>query len=224
MAEGLEETQACWNADKAVESLLARLNLNKYQMYLTGENNFRYQIFPEYKLSRRTVARPTHLQAVKDHLVRYYNAVISDGCEADDLCGADQCESNSQGEDTILVHIDKDLNMIPGLHFSPEIMRKGIVVREERRYFVSPNEAIKFFYTQLLTGDSTDGIKGAAGIGKVKAEKILRDITDETELLETVRGYFSCDEELILNGQCLWIWRKQNDIWNLPEVNETSKC
>lgn len=213
MAEGMDESQAHWNAANSLDFLLARVNNPPFQLYLTGENNFRYQVYPEYKSNRRNVPRPVHLQSVKDFLVREYKAVMSDGCEADDLCGIDQCTSE---DETFIIHIDKDLDMIPGKHFSPEINRLGKTVREEREYYVSPIDGIRAFYTQLLVGDPGDNIKGAKGIGKVKAEKILEGLSDEMELLGAVKDYYSCDEELLINGQCLWIWRKQNDLWNIP--------
>jgi len=221
MAEGQGVTQAYWNADTDLEGLLARLNCPSYQLYLTGDSNFRYDIFPEYKANRASTPRPEYLKDVKQYLVENYNAVISDGCEADDLCGIDQCQSNAAGEDTILVHIDKDLDMIPGVHFSPEIIRLSKVVRPERQYIVSPNDALKVFYTQLLTGDPGDGVKGASGIGKVKAEKILRELTTEQEMYTACLDYFSCEEELEMNAQVLWIWREPMGIWRKPSF-ETS--
>jgi 5'-3' exonuclease len=77
------------------------------------------------------------------------------------------------------------------------------------------------FYTQLLTGDPGDGVKGASGIGKVKAEKILRDLTTEQEMYTTCLDYFSCEEELEMNAQVLWIWREPMGIWRKPSF-ETS--
>ena len=217
MAEGMGVDQAYFNVNKSLEGLLARLNTSNYTLYLTGENNFRYKIFPEYKRYRRDLPRPEHLQAVKEYLKSEYQAVISDGCEADDLCGIDQCQSEKAGEETMIVSIDKDLDMVPGWHFSPAIVRLGVEVRPERQYLVSPLEAIRFFYYQLLVGDSGDGIKGVPGIGKVKAAKILEGLDNEKDLYEAVESYYSCEEELLLNGQCLWIWREENGIWQIPD-------
>ena len=216
MAEEVGETQAIWNAENMLATISARLNGPPMTLYLTGENNFRYKIFPEYKANRKNLVRPKYLTAVKQYLISEHNAIISDGNEADDLCGIDQCQSNAAGQDTVLYHIDKDLNMIPGKHYNPPLTRNGVVIKEEKEYIVSPADALRFFYTQLLVGDPTDGIKGAPGIGKVKAERILQGLTTEEELFSAVRDYFSCDEELILNARCLWIWRKENDEWNIP--------
>jgi 5'-3' exonuclease len=63
----------------------------------------------------------------------------------------------------------------------------------------------------LLVGDPTDNIKGASGIGKVKASRILEGITDESALYDAVRGHYSSMEELEMNARCLWIHRKEDD-------------
>lgn len=221
MAEGQGLTQALWNVDNALEWALARLNNPPHQIYLTGKNNFRYQIYPEYK-ANRPKERPEYLEDVKQHLVKEYGAIISDGCEADDLCGVAQCEAAKNGEESIIYSGDKDLDMIPGWHFSPQLNREGRVIREERQYLVSPIEGLRAFYYQMLVGDSTDNVKGAPGIGKVKAAKILDGLTDEKDLYEAIEPYFSCDEEIELNGAVLWIWREMNNVWRIPTF-ETSK-
>lgn len=215
----MSDTQANWNADQAIEKLCATLNSTNYTLYLTGDNNFRYKVFPEYKIGRRNTPRPEHLQSVKEYLVKEYGAVLSDGCEADDLCGIDQCTAISNGEDTRISHIDKDIDMIPGLHHSPAIIRLGEVVRPERFYTVSPTEAIRFFYYQMLVGDSTDGIKGAKGIGKVNAVCILADLTEEEDLFNAVEAHYSCEEEMLLNGKLLWIMREKDKQWEIPSFD-----
>lgn len=217
MAENESVQQACWNVANAVEKLSARLNGIPMTFYLTGEDNFRYKIFPEYKANRRDQPRPKYLEAVKEYMVENYSAVISHGCEADDLCGIDQTQSSELGEQTLLCHIDKDLDMIVGKHYNPAIIRNLVEVRPEREYIISPNDAMYNFYYQLLVGDPTDGIKGAIGIGKVKAKSILDGCTTELEMYERVRDYFSCDEELLINAQCLWIWRKPDGLWQPPK-------
>lgn len=216
-AEGQDVSQAYWNAENAIEVLSARVNGLPMTLYLTGDSNFRYKIFPEYKANRKSQPRPTHLQAVKDYLVAQHNAKISNDVEADDLCGIDQVQSNQQGEETILYHIDKDLDMIPGKHMNPGIIRGEVLIREEREYIVSPNDAIRHFYRQLLIGDPSDGIKGAPGIGKVKAERILEGLTDPKELYEACLPHYGSDEELLMNARCLWIWQKENDEWSPPD-------
>lgn len=190
-------------------------------MYLTGENNFRYSIFPEYKANRLRTPRPTFLKETRQCLIDNYRTIVSDGCEADDLLGIEQTISNNAGEETIIVSIDKDLDQIPGWHFFPGLRRQGVEIRAPKQYLVSPVEARRFFYYQLLVGDSADGIKGAKGIGPKNAEKILADLTEEIDLYNAVKDYFSCEEELMMNARVLKIWTQLNEEWKPP--NATTK-
>jgi 5'-3' exonuclease len=225
--------------EEMIDNTLAETSSDQFSIFLSGENNFRYSIYPEYKANRNQ-PKPRHLLDCKQYLIDKYKAVVSDGCEADDLLGIEQCETmrlrgdlpgrahndvNPLASDTIICSIDKDLRMIPGNHYSFEISGKitrgpragETWVRPAERVSVTELEGTRKFYTQLLTGDSTDNVKGAAGIGPVKAERILADCTTEQEFVNAVRNYFSSDEELLMTGQCLWIFRKPNDRWQIPE-------
>lgn len=210
MAEGQEEINAIWNLNNGLDYLLASWNISDYQLFVTGSGNFRYVVYPEYK-ANRPPTRPVYLQACKEYLVYKHRASMSTGCEADDLIGIEAYKRLALGEEYVIVSIDKDLDMLEGLHYSPEITRNGKVAKEARRYHVSPNDAIRFFYHQLLIGDPTDNIKGARGIGKAKSSKILEGVFDEPTLYSRVREHYSSEEEMSMNAKCLWIWRKEND-------------
>jgi 5'-3' exonuclease len=206
--------------EEMIDNTLAETGADEFSIFLSGENNFRYEIYPEYK-ANRPKERPRHLKDLKNYLIEKYQAVVSDGCEADDLLGIEQC----QGTDTIICSIDKDLRMIPGKHYSFEI--RGTITRGPRAgegwvrpaelVTVEPFDGLRRFYTQCLTGDSTDNIKGASGIGSVKAARLLSECRTEQALFEATRSCFSCDEELEVTGACLWIFRKPNDRWKIPE-------
>jgi 5'-3' exonuclease len=211
MAEDESSGLACSNVRNGLDSLLRRLEPSSFELWITGENNFRFNVYPEYKANRIHVPKPRWLEACRDYLVNVHEAKVSEGCEADDMLGIIQTQSNDNGIETIIASPDKDLMMIPGWHYIPELSRKGQIVREQRRCFVSPNEGAKFFYTQLLTGDPTDNIKGVRGIGKVKANELLDDIDIEGDLFRRVREEYNCDEELELNARCLWIQRSPNE-------------
>ena len=221
--------------EEMIDNTISETGADEFSIFLSGPTNFRNEIYPEYKANRKA-EKPRFLKDCKEHLVKHYNAVTSEGCEADDLLGIAQ---DKYGEDhwtgarkfsTIICSIDKDLRMIPGNHYSFEIggkiargPRAGETwVRPAERCIVESFDGLRRFYTQVLTGDSTDNVKGAAGIGPVKAERILADCITEQELLEAVRDYFSCDEELEMVGACLWIFRKPNDRWRIPKF-ETSE-
>jgi 5'-3' exonuclease len=195
---------------------------DEFSLYLTGDNNFRYSIYPEYK-GQRPDERPRHLHPLRQYVQEKYNAVVADGCEADDLLGIEQCKS----QNTIICSLDKDLRQIPGNHYSFEIT--GVSVNGKRWTkpaefaTVSEAEGLKFFYYQLLVGDPADNLRGVYGMGKVKATNLLKDLHTEEEMFEAVRSCYSSDEEMEMQGACLWIWRKPNDIWRLPTFETTKR-
>lgn len=221
---------AIWRMEEMIDNTLAAVSADSLSIFLSGEGNFRYDIYPEYK-ANRTQPKPRHLKDLKQYLVDTYKAEVSSGCEADDLLGIAQCQALYypapnvavySDKETIICSLDKDLRMIPGQHYSFEISgtSKGTKwVKPAELCTVEPFDGLRRFYIQCLTGDSTDNVKGASGIGKVKAARILADCTTEQELLESTRSYFSCDEEFLMTGQCLWIFRKPNDIWRFPETS-----
>jgi DNA polymerase-1 len=209
-AEDQPEAIACARAGEMILGILADSSADKYELWLTGPNNFRYNIYPEYKGDRTDKKRPKWEKQVKQYFRDQWNANTTDGIEADDMLGIRLTEEGNNG---IMCHLDKDMNSIAGNHFNWELRRKGNVVREKRNYYVTPEEADYFFFYQLLVGDGTDFIKGASGIGPKNAARILQDCYTNAERLAAVQDYFSCEEELDMTAQCIYIWRKREDNW-----------
>ncbi len=215
-------TDTVERAQYYVESLLDTcindLQADNFQFYLTGDTNFRFQVYPEYKANRLDVPKPAHLPALREFLTTRYNAIMSDNCEADDCMAIAQTEQTRE-EPTIIVTLDKDLLQVPGEHYSWHIEggpRDKRWVREARRQTVDHIQGLRFFYTQMLTGDVSDNIKGVDGIGKVGAKNLLsyEHLTEE-EMFSIVRDQYSCDAEMLMNGQCLWMQRHKGEMWQL---------
>lgn len=180
-----------------VDSILVNTEATEYRLFLTGKNNFRYTIYPEYK-AHRPSEKPFWLEAARQYLIATFNAEVIDNQEADDAMGINQTK------DTIICSIDKDLLMIPGRHYN--------FVKDEYQE-VSTEKAMRHFYTQCLTGDRADNIKGIEKVGPKKAEKILADCVTEKQMFDAVREAYSNDEEFIMNARVLWIRRKDNEDW-----------
>ena len=113
--------------------------------------------------------KPIILKAIREWLMEEYGAIIRPRLEADDAIGI-ALTSGEHGDDCIAVSIDKDFDTIPGKHFNWN-RKEGI--RE-----VTEKEADHNFFTQALTGDSTDNYPGCPGVGPKKAEKILDGVED----------------------------------------------
>lgn len=218
-AENEDEGIAKYYLDKLIDDCLANTMADEFKLFLTGNTNFRFQVYPEYKANRLNVPKPRHLAYLRDYVQKTYSASVSEGCEADDDLGVAQCTSSVP---TVIVSLDKDLLQIPGKHYSWRI-EGGTPdkrwVKEAIHREITPLEGKRWFYTQMLSGDTSDNIKGVAGIGKVKAEKLMADKSlTENDMFNIVRDLYSCDEEMIMNGQVLHIWQKPNDIWKLPDA------
>lgn len=203
--------------EKLIDDIVLATEADSLYMALSGENNFRYRVYPEYKANRLTMDKPQFLAQCKDYLHIAYNAEISDGCEADDLLGIAQSKDIGN---TIICSLDKDLRQVPGRHYSWQISgttAKGAKwTKDAELVNVTALEGLRSFYKQLITGDATDNLKGVRGAGK-KAATIIDVLDTEQEMFETVRDMYSNDEEMLMNGQCLWIFRKENDRWEFPK-------
>jgi hypothetical protein len=175
--------------------------------YLTGSKNFRYDIAKTqpYKGNRKDAARPIHLPRLREYLHTAWDFRVVNGQEADDAIGI---HATSLRDKSVIVTIDKDLDMIPGYHYNP--------VKKES-YYIDDKEAIKNFYRQILTGDKVDNIEGLRGIGPKKADKILAEAETELKMYEAVlKAYDNNQERVIENGQLLWIRRQEDELWQPP--------
>lgn len=185
------------------------LKCEDYDAFITGKTNFRYEVAVThpYKGNRKLLERPVHYEALREKLISL-GATISENQEADDDVGI----ASSQYEGWI-VHVDKDLNQLPGWHYNP-------IKGEE--YFISPFEGLVSFYTQLLTGDRIDNIVGLYGIGPVKAAKLLKGCETEEHLYQAVVAAYEAAKEpperVLENGRLLWLSRYQGQRWELPDV------
>lgn len=175
--------------------------------YLTGHGNFRHEIAvtAPYK-GNRVAPKPYHFQLLREYMENKWGFEVIEGMEADDAIGIEAYRN--EPDETLIVSIDKDLNMIRGHHYN--------FVKEER-YYVTEEEAIRNFYLQILTGDKVDNIIGLAGIGPVKSKKLLIDCNTELEMYEAVLKAYDGDEARVLeNARLLWILREEKQVWQPP--------
>src|SRR5258706_13209153 len=62
--------------------ILYETNATEYKAFLTGSNNFRYEIYPDYKANRKKQVKPDYLEYCREYLVTQWKAKVSDGNEA----------------------------------------------------------------------------------------------------------------------------------------------
>lgn len=188
-----------------------------YKLFLTAEggNNFRNEVatIKEYKGNRKDAKKPHWYTEIREYLVDRWGAEVVDGQEADDAIGIAAWSMYEEAPDSfVIASIDKDLDMIPGTHFN--------WVKNEF-YYVNDLDAMRNFYMQLLTGDTTDNIPGIKGIGPVKAKAIIGELKTEIAMYDDVYDLYcdsyideyDADNVMKEIGRLLWIRREPDEMW-----------
>lgn len=182
---------AILRADELMYRILNETQVSEYQAFLTGGENFRKILYPDYK-ANRTQPPPKMLGACQEFLIKEWNAKMVHGYEADDAIGMAH-----DPEKTLIAANDKDFKQLVGEHYN-FVRLEWDVVDEETAEFN--------FWCQMLIGDSTDNIRGVDGIGKTKAPRILRGM-DVQQMYNTVQDLYNDDERFLKNFRLLRILR-----------------
>ena len=203
-----EPVEFCLHTIKMmIHNIMDKTGATIMRGFLTGKGNYRETIDSRYPYKgNRPSEKPTHFNAAREYLIKQFDAEVVEGCEADDWLGI--CQTDS----TIIASLDKDLDQIKGKHYN---WTKDIL------YEVTQEDADRFFYTQLLTGDSVDNIKGIKGVGPKTAEKLLQDATTCLDMYTIcLNEYEKADMDyydLLENANLLWIQREKDVLWTPPK-------
>lgn len=208
-AEKNEEEVAFIRASRQLQDIISVTDADEIKLFLSGSNNFRYALYPEYKANRKDMVRPKHLQRVREYLVLKWGAVVCDGYEADDALGMEN------GSERVVCSIDKDLKQLAGLHYN-------FVANTFEE--VNEIEGWRNFYRQLILGDKADNIPGFDGKSRVKFPKFLEELRQAIDSVSTdydmfrvcLDAYKDDIATLTRNARLLYIWRKLNDLWQPP--------
>lgn len=193
-----EQVRAC---DWIVDDTLDRLSPDDYELVMSGPNNFRYRVDSEYKANRPP--KPTNLVDLKNYYVKYWNATITDGIEADDYIATNYLEND------IIATTDKDYRQLDAwiYNLSSRDTYKG--------------EGTIYFFIQMLTGDKIDNIPGIKNPKKAHweeppnfTEKTARmELIGKTveEMKELVQNLYDDQEKFHRHASLLWLRRSEND-------------
>jgi hypothetical protein len=217
--------------NQLIENILRNTQASDYKLFLTSndKSNFRYKIAKtkEYKGNRKA-AKPHHYGYIRDYLWKVWGAKVIYGQEADDALGIEQinitskdingcnhgkgCDSVQRTNagvwaSSIICSIDKDLRMIPGFHYN---------IKNSELSFVTEDEAMRFFWKQMLMGDTVDNIPGVPKIGKKKSADLIDACNSLEACKETVKmtyeKYYGEEwhDKYQEMGNLLWIRREEN--------------
>lgn len=210
---------ACDRINSLLNSWVFNCQADSAKIFLTNsEKNFRLSLaFTKPYKGTRNVEKPPFFYEMRDHLMEVHGAVLSDGNEADDLMSIEQWKSHELfskecgGEfefgspehkafsTTIIASADKDLRIVIGWNYNPNDGGKTWVDKLghlELKY--RPNghvkgitgSGLKFFYSQLITGDTVDNYAGIQGRGAKFAFDLLDTCKTEKELYMKVLGAY----------------------------------
>lgn len=196
-----------------LNSIMDAADATRRTIYISHPVNYREQMYAEYKANRNVDHKPHWYAELKDYLLEHGAIFSAEGDEADDALGIAQAKAKPGS--TIICTNDKDLDQVPGLHYNWSKTR-----REDGVYSIDEIEGLRFFYTQMLTGDGVDNIPGLyKHLGRMATAKVkepLRSLYMEREMYEYVLGVYEGDHEfLAMIGPLLWIKRDEH-FWSPP--------
>ena len=194
-------SHALHNVNELINRIKADVQTQDINVFISGEDSFRKNIYPEYKANRDPTHKPFWLKEIKTFLENQYKAIVTEeGKEADDYLGIYQTDS------TCICTIDKDLNMIPGWHYHLDT---------RQIYHVGTLQALRTFYKQILTGDPVDNIPGLYSLRGIKCTRKIMSLIDKMNTAEEMeaycRGLYKNNTQFDLNKQLIRILTNENN-------------
>ena len=177
--------------DAMMSRIYREVGATEGTIFLDPGLNFRHDIAKYRPYKDRKQEKPVHYELIGEYLERKYGAVYVKGIETDDALAifAHKCRLNDKPY--VIASVDKDLKMIPGLHYNIDHYTITNITYEEARHR---------FFRQVLTGDITDTIEGLPGIGEKTADKILDGCTTTEDYVNAVvNKYVNTGPEVFTN-------------------------
>jgi len=161
----------------------------------TKGDTFRNKIDPNYKAHRKTPPQELTMQlpiAIQWIDKMGYKTLGMSGFEADDMIASVVKQAKAKGYTTRVVSHDKDLYQLidDGKVVVVDAVKNKTMDEEAclEKYGVTPKQFIDY---QSILGDSADNVPGVKGIGKVGAEKLLKEYDTLDNIyknLATIKG------------------------------------
>jgi len=184
---------------RQIESIVSNLEADKYYGYISGEGNFRKDICTllPYKGNRKDLITPFHLDAAKEYLKKYHNAIASNAREPDDCVTTDMYSAIKKKENFIGVVFEKDYLGCDGTWYWPDNGELKVIsgfgeLHREDTGVKGTGRLWKYF--QCALGDSSDHYYAACFSdqknGEVSVYNKLKDCTNDKEAFEAMKEHF----------------------------------
>ena len=172
------ENQVIYNFMKSIRPILEKFSPKKVYFVLDGAPKARLEADSEYKANRKQENLTPEEQAYwasfhkqKREIIRLakellpFTTVYHPDYECDDILA--HLATTTEGDNVI---ISSDTDFIQALDISQNVRLWNPVSQQFRERM-----SVDYAKFKALTGDKTDNIPGVSGIGKVGAEKMLKD-------------------------------------------------
>lgn len=234
--EGKEPLSFSWVKeviDTRIWEIRQTLGCGKYHGYLTGKGNFREELAERdvYKGNRKA-QKPHWYEAIRTYLINQHHAEVIDGMEADDALAIYITKEPT----AICVSRDKDLRQVQGWHYGYSVGKQpeyGPILVDELGELILTTDGIKgtglkFFYSQIITGDTVDNYKGLPGAGPVAAYNTLYDAVSNEDCYQRVLALYeekyaeNAVQELLEQARLAWMVRELDEdgnpiMWEPPK-------
>jgi len=202
MAE-LEEAQrhVRGNMERIAKEIKADKIINT--LSCPSRNYWRHDVLPSYKGGRNDYRGPICLAALKVWMSTEYETYLWTHMEADDVMGVLATDPEFLPDhQKVIVSIDKDMKTIPETYiFNPD--------KDYQPWYNSKEAADRWFLSQAIGGDTTDGYPGCPNLSTESAAAFL----DAPWFWETYEHTFKSGPR---KGEAVTKWRKalpRDDVW-----------
>ena len=176
---------------------------------------FRNEIDPEYKAHRPAPPEELVMQlpiAIEWVKQMGFATVSQTGYEADDMIASVAKLATNEGLNVRIVSHDKDLYQMidDGKIVVVDAIKRKSIDEEAciEKYGIRPNQFTDY---QSLLGDSADNVPGVKGIGKVTAEKLLKQF-------DTLKGIYENIDEVTPAGLQKKLRDFEADAWRSQQL------
>jgi len=185
------------------------------QIAVYGANNFRIDFYSDYKNTpsrKKSKENNPYYFELRQILLDENRAVAADGMEADDLVRIWAEEARAREQQFVVASVDKDLQCIAGHHY---------IIHRDELIHVTEDQGDKHYWTQILTGDAVDNIRGLKGIGPKKAERILEgkhtSKARKQAVIDTYYEFYGHNwrTEMLHTGTLIHIMRTHDDMFDI---------
>lgn len=187
------------NTEVFVETIKALAGATGIHLHLTpstSNKGGRYDqaIQKQYQGAREDKVKPRYLNILREWMNGHFTCTMHQNCEADDGMSSMQYAAIARGERnlSIIATKDKDLNMVPGLHVDWDT---GVIVDADEFGSTWLDDkgkmkglGQKFFWAQMLVGDTADSTQGLPLIPGIVLNQIkpTKEITKAQQIVDKV--------------------------------------